>query len=154
MSTISDRGNTGRLETDSNKDVLLALLDRNIKELHFWRERNWDTMKVAVTGYIAVAGVASFWEDPAPLRLLLVVITALAAGYLFSSFWRYSHQKAIQKQIEAAFASTHFSVQEIVKRPPATAGELVRSFFRGTFFFLLVILSVAIAVGIAIPAAF
>jgi hypothetical protein len=89
-------------EPDSNPALLTTLLHENTKELVFWRERNWATLKLVVGAYIALTGLSIFDGASNALILLVLALALVSTVYLRKNFRRYQERREVGARIERA----------------------------------------------------
>ncbi len=89
------------LDDDKKLDVLKFLITENNKELVYWRDRNWNTLKLTVGSYIAMSGVSYFKEGAYSLVLLVIGIAVLSTIYLKKNFNRYQEKRDMGTRLEA-----------------------------------------------------
>lgn len=90
------------LDDEKKLDVLKFLITENNKELVYWRDRNWNTLKLAVGSYIALSGASYFKEGAYPLVLLVIGIAIISTVYLNKNFKRYQEKRDMGTRLEAA----------------------------------------------------
>jgi hypothetical protein len=90
------------LDANQKYDLLKALYLENQKELGFWRERSWATLKLVVTADVAIAGLALFKTAPLALSGLVIALAAVSSVYLYKNYQRYQERRTIGSRIENA----------------------------------------------------
>lgn len=140
------------LDTGQKYDLLKVLFLENNKELVFWRERNWNTMKLVISADVALAGLAVFKAAPAQLSTLVVALAIISSVYLHKNYQRYQEKRSIGARIEKAlglFDGGEFMPDSVLpqefSQPKADK--------RGSYSFIAAIWLVALTAVVAILAA-
>ncbi|KAB2839909.1 MAG: hypothetical protein F9K47_14880 [Burkholderiales bacterium] len=137
------------LEPNQQFDLLKTLYLENNKELVFWRERNWNTVKLVVSADVALAGLALFKSAPLALISLVVALAVIASLYLYKNFHRYQEKRSIGARIETAlglFEKGAFMQESVL---PDNLAE-PKADKRGSYSFIAAVLVVAVAASFAI----
>lgn len=138
------------LDASQKYDLLKALYLENQKELVFWRERSWATLKLVVSADVAIAGLALFKSAPLALSGLVIALAVVSSVYLYKNYQRYQERRTIGSRIERAlglFEKGAFVPDDTVL-PTYLAQP--RADKRGSFSFIAAVVIVAIATVFAI----
>lgn len=137
-------------DNDKRQQLLVTLYLENNKELVFWRERNWATLKLVVGAYIALTGLSVFNGAPKALAFLVVALAIVSTLYLHKNFGRYQERRNIGARIEKALQlfddGVFLSDDSLLPKP---LGE-PKAAILGSYSFILAIWLVAIAAVSAI----
>ncbi len=138
------------LDSAQEYDLLKTLYLENNKELVFWRERNWSTMKWVIGAYVALAGLTVFRTATGALSLLVAALAVIATVYLLKNFKRYQERREIGAKIEKAlrlYEQDVFLRGDILLLKKLETAKAAKA---GSWAFIAAIWAVAIAAGVAI----
>jgi len=137
------------LEAGQKYDLLKTLYLENNKELVFWRDRNWNTMKLVISADVVLAGLAVFKGAPIQLSGLVVALAVVSSVYLHKNYKRNQEKRTSGARIEKAlglFESGAFMSESVL--PPEFSEPKADK--RGSYAFVVAIWVVALSAVIAI----
>ena len=137
------------LDADQKYDLLKTLYLENNKELIFWRERNWNTMKLVISADVALAGLATFKGAPVLLSSLVIALAIVSSVYLRKNYGRYQEKRLSGARIEKAlelFDSGAFMSESVLPQEYSQP----KADWRGSYSFIAAIWFVALAAVAAI----
>ena len=126
-------------------DLLKTMYVETNKELAIGRERNWNTMKLAIGANVAIAGVTAFTDSPPAFIFLVLSLALVASIYLNKNFTWFKEKRAARVRIEKAlsmFEESAFISGETLLPAHFENAEAIKA---GTYSFVAAIWIVAIA---------
>ena len=137
------------LDAGQKYDLLKTLYLENNKELIFWRERNWNTMKLVIGADVVLAGLAIFQGAPVQLSILVIALAIISSIYLHKNYGRYQEKRLTGARIEKAlelFDGGVFMAESVLPQEFSQP----RADRRGSYSFITAIWLVAVAAVAAI----